>query len=80
MFPSLLLASKLVLIKAGFIVNDWRDLLQGAVPDYTKWLEEGKIDVSEGETIVESSFEDVPKVWEGLFTGQNRGKLITKLI
>ena len=42
---------------------------------------EGKIRVDDAnETVVETSFEDVPKTWMGLFEGSNTGKLVTKLV
>ncbi len=64
----------------GFLYFDHTESLKTAVADLKKWVEEGKIDVSEGETVVVTKFEDVPKTWLRLFQGQNRGKLITKLV
>lgn len=51
-----------------------------AVEDLTSWIQEGKIDISEGEMVIEAKLEDVPQVWQKLFEGGNRGKLITKLV
>ncbi|KAF8532417.1 hypothetical protein JB92DRAFT_2842640 [Gautieria morchelliformis] len=43
-------------------------------------LEENKLMVKGGETVVEvSGLEDIPKVWHRLFEGKNQGKLLTKL-
>lgn len=41
----------------------------------------GKLVVEGAETVVDVSgkFEEIPKVWTGLFEGANTGKLITKL-
>lgn len=55
-------------------------LIPQASQELQKWVEEGKIDVTEGETVVDTKFEDVPKTWQLLFTGGNKGKLVTKLV
>jgi NADPH-dependent curcumin reductase CurA len=34
----------------------------------------------ESETVVDTKFEDVPKMWMILFSGGNKGKLVTKLV
>jgi NADPH-dependent curcumin reductase CurA len=34
----------------------------------------------ESETVVDTKFEDVPKTWMMLFSGGNKGKLVTKLV
>ena len=41
----------------------------------------GKLEVNGAEVVVDlrGKFEEVPKVWERLFTGANKGKLVTKL-
>ncbi|KAL4898158.1 NAD(P)-binding protein [Aspergillus ambiguus] len=65
----------------GFIVFDYihkaaevRNLLIQAWKD-------GKIVVDDAtETVVEASFEDIPRVWMKLFDGSNTGKLTTKLV
>ena len=44
-----------------------------------QWLSEGKISNNEGVTVVDTKFEDIPKTYNRLFVGANRGKLITKL-
>lgn len=67
----------------GFIVLDW--LAQGKGPDAVKEmvqaLKQGKIKVDEAsETVVDTSFEDIPKTWMMLFEGGNTGKLVTKLV
>jgi NADPH-dependent curcumin reductase CurA len=55
-------------------------LIPQASQELQKWVEEGKIDVTEGETVVDTKFEDVPKTFQLLFTGGNKGKLVTKLV
>lgn len=44
-----------------------------------QWVQEGKIKVDK-ETVVEAKFEDIPKVWGRLFTGETQGTLVTKLV
>jgi NADPH-dependent curcumin reductase CurA len=65
---------------AGFIFSDKAEVFPKATEDLSNWIKEGKIDISEGETVIEAKIEDVPQVWHKLFEGGNRGKLITKLI
>ena len=65
---------------AGFIIFDHPKLLGQAVSDLKKWVEEGKVTNSQGETVVDTKFEDIPKTWDKLFHGGNQGKLITKLV
>lgn len=64
----------------GFIVLDFADQFAETRMKLWKALEEGKLDVSEGEYVVETKFEDVPQTWLKLFEGGNTGKLVTKLV
>lgn len=43
-------------------------------------IKEGKFKAEGAETVVETKFEDIPKTWARLFTGDHQGKLLTKLI
>jgi len=63
----------------GFIVLDYRDKFPEARNVFTKALSEGKLEIDEGETIIETDFEHIPSTWMKLFDGSNRGKLITQL-
>jgi hypothetical protein len=67
-------------LTAGMIVLDHAKSIPRAVGELKQWVEEGKLDVTEGETVVDTKFEDVPKTWQLLFTGGNKGKLVTKLV
>jgi len=43
-------------------------------------VKEGKIKMGgENETVVDTKFEDIPRTYLKLFSGDNRGKLVTKL-
>lgn len=64
----------------GFIVLDHPERMEEAQKAFHKALDEGKLDITEGEHVVEAKFEDVPATWLKLFEGANTGKLITKLI
>lgn len=64
----------------GFIVLSHADKFAESRAALVKALEEGKLDISEGEHVVDTKFEDVPKTWLQLFEGGNTGKLVTKLI
>lgn len=43
------------------------------------WAKEGKIRLDDSETVVPTGINDIPKTWQRLFRGENRGKLITKV-
>jgi NADPH-dependent curcumin reductase CurA len=60
----------------GFIINDFAAKFQEAIPQLTKWLQEGKL--INKETIVEG-FENIPEAFIGLFEGTNTGKMIVKI-
>lgn len=64
----------------GFIVLDHPETMQEALKVLPKALEEGKLDITEGEHVVETKFDDVPATWLKLFEGANTGKLVTKLV
>ncbi|ONH68828.1 putative NADP-dependent oxidoreductase YfmJ [Cyberlindnera fabianii] len=67
----------------GMIVIDDIDDFPEAFTNLTEWFSNGKLDISKfEETVVDGKgvhFKDVPKLWTGLFTGQNKGKYITQV-
>jgi NADPH-dependent curcumin reductase CurA len=64
---------------AGFIVIDFIPKWAGAVKDLAGWIQQGKIKIDDVETVVTAKIEDVPEKYKLLFSGSNRGKLITAL-
>lgn len=64
----------------GFLVLDMQDKWVGAVQQLAGWIKEGKIKTSEAAEVVDAPIDKVPEVWQRLFRGENRGKLITKLV
>jgi len=52
----------------------------GAVQELAGWVKEGKIKTEQAEQVIEAPIDQVPEVWQKLFRGENRGKLITKLV
>jgi NADPH-dependent curcumin reductase CurA len=62
------------------LIFDHLDILDEVVSDLARWVEDGKISTEGCETVVQARFEDVPTVYEKLFTGANQGKLITELL
>ncbi|ROV91980.1 hypothetical protein VSDG_07583 [Cytospora chrysosperma] len=64
----------------GFIVLDHMERFSQIMQEFRKALEEGKLDITEGEQVVETRFEDIPGTWLKLFEGVNTGKLITKVV
>ncbi|KAI9639199.1 uncharacterized protein MKK02DRAFT_39490 [Dioszegia hungarica] len=63
----------------GYIVTDYAKDFGQAVGELMQWVQEGEIKVDK-ETVVEAKFEDIPKVWGRLFTGETQGTLVTKLV
>lgn len=59
---------------------DYPEQVKTAPYDLAKWIEQGRIDATEGEDVHEARFEDVPSVYQKLFEGKSKGKLITSLI
>lgn len=64
----------------GFIVLDYAHKFAESRETLRKAVEEGKLDLSDSEQVVETPFDDIPKTWLKLFEGGNTGKLITKMV
>lgn len=64
----------------GYTYLDWLDKVPGISEELVQAAVDGKIRLDEGETIVEAPLEKQPEVWASLFSGGNKGKLITKLV
>jgi NADPH-dependent curcumin reductase CurA len=60
----------------GFIVTDYAARFSEGVKQLAQWLSEGKLKYAE--TIVEG-FENTPRAFIGLFSGENLGKQIVKV-
>lgn len=65
----------------GFSVIDHVAQFEESTKALADAVRSGKLVVEGAETVVDVSgrFEEIPKVWTGLFEGANTGKLITKL-
>lgn len=64
----------------GFVVFDFWHIRKEVMETLRRALADGKIKLdNESETVVPTSFEDVPKTWLKLFEGGNFGKLVTKV-
>ncbi|OJD34548.1 nad-binding protein [Diplodia corticola] len=66
----------------GFIVFDWvqQGKAKGTITEIANAAKEGRIKISdEGETVVATRFDEIPKTWMKLFDGSNTGKLVSKL-
>lgn len=64
----------------GFIMLDYMDRAPAIVGELIAAAADGRIKLGEGETVVEVGIERQPEVWLSLFTGGNKGKLLTKLV
>ena len=65
----------------GFSVIDHVAQFEESTKALADAVKSGKLIVEGAETVVDVSgrFEEIPKVWTGLFEGANTGKLISKL-
>ncbi|KAK7727877.1 quinone oxidoreductase [Diaporthe eres] len=64
----------------GFIMLDYMDKVPQMLEELIGAAVDGRIKLDHGETIVEARIEEQPEIWMRLFSGQNQGKLLTKLI
>ncbi|EJD02817.1 NAD-binding protein [Fomitiporia mediterranea MF3/22] len=69
------------LLLEGFTLYDYFDRLGEAEEALTAAAVAGKLILNSAETVVDvhGKVEEIPRVWNGLFTGVNTGKLITKV-
>jgi NADPH-dependent curcumin reductase CurA len=63
----------------GFIVLDFMSEWESATRALGQAVVDGKYSVSGMEEVHKVAFEQVPNVWKGLFTGANKGKLVTEI-
>jgi NADPH-dependent curcumin reductase CurA len=61
----------------GFIVTDYAPRFREGIQQLAAWMAEGKLKYAE--TIVEG-FENIPQAFIGLFSGENLGKQIVKVV
>jgi len=59
----------------GFIVGDFQDRFPEAFAQLGTWLREGKLTYEQ--TIIDG-FENLPRALMGLFSGQNKGKMVVR--
>ena len=71
--PALLKTSSLV---KGFIVSDYAERFPEAFEQLGKWVQAGQLKYTE--TIV-NGFDNIPSAFIGLFSGENKGKMIVKI-
>jgi NADPH:quinone reductase len=77
MGPTILpmLLTRSVLLQ-GFIVSNYSDHFGEGLAQLMKWLSEGKIKTTE--TVIEG-FDKLPEAFLGLFSGENKGKMLVKI-
>ncbi|CCD24821.1 uncharacterized protein NDAI_0D05080 [Naumovozyma dairenensis CBS 421] len=66
----------------GLLLTDNLDEFPQGLNKLTNLIKEGKLDVKNSATIENATgdkFDQVPLIWNGLFKGLNKGKLITKI-
>ncbi len=70
--PVLLTRSALM---QGFIISNYADRFQEGIGQLAAWMKEGRIKYAE--TIIDG-FENLPRAFLGLFSGENLGKLLVR--
>lgn len=71
------------LVLKGLLVTDNREQFPQAFAKLIQLIKEGKINVSNSATIKDATgenFDQVPLIWNGLFHGINKGRLLTKVM
>jgi NADPH-dependent curcumin reductase CurA len=63
----------------GFFMFDYLDKVPAAMKELIAAAVDGRIKV-DIEDVVPATIEEVPNVWTNMYSGANRGKLVTKLI
>ncbi|KAK9797984.1 hypothetical protein SCARD494_03156 [Seiridium cardinale] len=63
----------------GFIMFDYLENVPAALQEMIAAAADGRLDLSDAETVMEGPLEKQPEIWTRLFTGDNKGKLVTKL-
>ncbi|XP_066972965.1 prostaglandin reductase 1-like [Macrobrachium rosenbergii] len=71
--PAIIISRSLRL--EGFMVPNWASRWMEGIKQLKEWLVQGKLKYKE---TVEEGFENIPKAFIGLFTGDNTGKAIVK--
>ncbi|KAK9776557.1 hypothetical protein SCAR479_06880 [Seiridium cardinale] len=64
----------------GFIMFDYLENVPAALQEMIAAAADGRLDLSDAETVVEGPLEKQPEIWTRLFTGDNKGRLVTKLV
>ena len=65
----------------GFIVLDFMPRMGEGLKALQEAYKEGNLKIDEqNEHVVSAGFEDIPNVWWKLFEGENKGKLLTRLV
>lgn len=60
----------------GFIIGDFKDHFREGIEQLSQWVKDGKLKYKE--TIIEG-FNKLPEAFLGLFSGENKGKMVMKL-
>ncbi|KAL3229836.1 hypothetical protein RNJ44_01972 [Nakaseomyces bracarensis] len=66
----------------GLLLMDNKEKFPEGYKKLKQMIKDGEIDISKAATIKDASgvnFVDVPDIWNGLFSGANKGKLISKV-
>jgi NADPH-dependent curcumin reductase CurA len=61
----------------GFIVSDWASEFPSGGKQLVTWVKEGKLKVTE---TVKEGFDQIPAAFVGLFSGDNQGKMVVKVL
>jgi NADPH-dependent curcumin reductase CurA len=64
----------------GFIMLDYLEHVPAALQELIGAAADGRLDLTDAETVVEAPLEKQPEIWTRLYTGESKGKLVTKLV
>ncbi|EJD02363.1 NAD-binding protein [Fomitiporia mediterranea MF3/22] len=65
----------------GYNLEEYLDHIPEAIDALADAADSGKLIIDSAETVVDihDHLEEIPRIWVGMFTGANKGKVITKL-
>lgn len=66
--------------KRNYAMCNRVDCRRSTVMTVPKWVQNGTISTKACETVVQAKFQELPTVFQELFTRANQGKLITELM
>jgi NADPH-dependent curcumin reductase len=67
------------LVIQGFIMAEYMPRAEEAIAALIRAFEEGKLNITGSDVLVQKPFEELPNTWALLFEGKNSGKTIVQI-